>query len=57
VTDLVKENYKILNIPRLEIIIYFNFAVGQRIFSLSQKHYKIHELRKYLILEFLKLNM
>jgi hypothetical protein len=42
---------------RNDMAYFFFDCVGKRLFSLSEKHMKINDIRKYLILDFLKMNM
>lgn len=53
----LKDNLKNFNPMRLDVFYYFITSVGNRLFSLSQKHKILNDIRKFLSVEYLKLNL
>jgi len=55
--DYLKVNYKNFNIMSLDAFSYFSDTLSKRLYSLTQKHQLMNSLRKFLSLEYLKLNL
>lgn len=53
----LKEQHKHFNPMRLEATSYFIDTVARRLFSLSRKHIIINDIKRFLSVEYLKLNL
>ena len=57
VVEFLFTNTKILNPSRNDMASFFIDVAAKRVMSLSEKHLLVHEIRKRLAIDFLKLNM
>lgn len=55
--DYLKMNHKNFNSMSLDAFSYFIDMLAKRLHSLSKKHQILNELRKFLSIEYLKLNL
>jgi hypothetical protein len=55
--EYLKENNKQFNPLKLEAISYIIEMISKRIYSLSRKHIILNEIKKFLSLEYIKLNL
>lgn len=55
--EYIRENFKQMDNWRLDMCYHFINNVSNRIYSLSQKHRILNDLRKFLVVEYLKLNL
>ncbi len=53
----VKDNNRLFNPIRLDSFSFFYENASKRVYSLSQKHIILHDLRRFLIEEYLKQNL
>lgn len=55
--EYLKEQHKQFNPMRLDAISYFIETTAKRLFSLSRKHIILNDIRRFLVVEYLKLNL
>lgn len=55
--EYLKECHKQFNSMRLDAISFFIESLSKRLYSLSRKHIIVNDIKKFLCLEFVKLNL
>ena len=55
--EYMKEQHKQFNAMRLDAMAYFIDAVSKRLYSLSRKHNIMNEIKRFIVQEYLKLNL